>query len=246
MRILSKFKDYYDFPSFGYDTNDQVTYVRDFKVVQRKFDHRIDEMVKKNYPDHWYSKSPAIHEKDIHYLKGQHTEAHGNRAFLSIVPRYRNSLHMRYLFICDTCYPVWMADVARRWEQYEHQGMIFEKPVYVPTSYNAYEHTIAREAAKGKRIFEQRTAFIDAPAINTEFDCPVMLLDDNLSETILNPSLMMLGFDSLAIHDIYQEIEMFIGRKKDVVEDTLDNPSKIVAKGFDKKVSFRKRMPNEL
>ncbi len=218
MRILSSFKDYYDFPPFGYDTNDALVYER--KAEEIAMDN--------NY--HLQQGRIYVHEKDMEEAKDYIVS--GRRQYTDM-ERY-------YLFICDRCFILYMP-WQKILEGYEHNRAQLYRPVKCLTTLNGLPETKKRWNTTKYTDFDNIEITTEIPKLNSILDCPVLLAKPHNSGMTVykNVSLRDLGFDVMTVEQVYQEIEMFLGRKKDIVVNTLSDKERETAKGFDVEKSFR-------
>jgi hypothetical protein len=235
MRIISNYRDYYDFPNFGYDTDNRIVYERTISEEYIPNDQRF-------YPPETYNTGPqwrqqGLKRKDFHYVGEDESTA----------PKFgfRHYLRPHFLFICDKCYVVYIYDKSQIVEAYDHNKATVMRPVKIPTTFNAFEATIAYHKQSHWHSSDISARLIEnMPPLNSELGSPVILVkggqkDDDTMTIIKNPSLMALGFNLMSIEEIYQEIETFVGKSKDIPAPVVPDKEKVEAKGFDKKTSFR-------
>lgn len=214
MKIISNFKDYYDYLQGVYGIDEKVVYERTCKAW--KGDWNIN---KSKYENLRWEKEPLHRPPHVEFPYDIDYEP-------SVGVSVRKPKLEKYkLAICGTIYVVWaycgkyyIGEAGRK--ALEDSGITVEGSQYL--------------WAKRKTIDAIKTDQ------NEKENCPVILLTEQTEQAnILNVRLTDFGINQvISPHDMYVMISNFITREKPVV-DTRTNVEKIEGKGFDKKTSFR-------
>lgn len=229
MRITSNFTDQYDYclPT-GHDTDREIVYSRMMEITVDStpiYKHLL-ELV--NYQTDYRAwivddETPKNHK----YTK---LSAQLVSAFLAI----NGKTFIFYYYSDDYFY-----------DTYPHNKEELLKPVKINTTFNAYPETVRKYR---ERDYWQRcditARYVGETELNAYYDAPIVLVtrvSDDMVRVYKNPSLRSLGFNLMDDIQVYQEISMFLGAKKDGITPLVPDPDKVETKGFDKKISFRKR-----
>lgn len=220
MKIISNFKDYYDYLQGVYGIDEKAVYERvcmqysDGGTYNKKLRRYIKGEVKwRKCPLHVPSHVQFPYETDFELIAG------------AGVYVKKGKLEKYKLAICGTIYVVWaycgkyyIGESGKK--TLEDAGVNIEERQYLFGE---------KESIDGKKTDQ-----------NEKENCPVILLTETTEEArILNVRLTDFGINQMiSPHDMYVMISNFITREKPVV-DTRTNVQKIEGKGFDNKTSFR-------
>jgi len=213
MKIISNFKDYYDYLQGVYGIDEKVVYERLCKAWLGDWN-----IAKSKYENLGWKKQPLYRPNHLEFP--YETDFEPSVGVSVAKPK----LEKHKLAICGTIYVVWVycgkyyiGEAGKK--ILEDAGIKIEERQYLSGQ---------RETIDGRKTDE-----------NEKENCPVILLSDLEQASILNIRLTDFGINQvISPHDMYMMISNFITREKPVV-DTRTNVQKIEGKGFDKKTSFR-------
>lgn len=232
MRIISKFKDYYDYVGgMYYDTDDKVIYNRD-KITEPSTQHRKYNIIDKHFI--------AIPDRD-------RLDFTVDRNWNKPIKRGIGNLYMKTLLVCGIAYPLYCIhksnNLYNEYKLLDDEGIEFINQCW----------TVNIDSLTSKK----HQALIELSRL---INSPVFIFKDQrnhgnnyfrIEHTIEMevPNLRKLGFNKIKRAEIlYQELEYFIGSILPGKPDSLPIPSipftdkdKILNAGFDLKQSFRHR-----
>jgi len=235
MKIISQFKDFYDFVVT--ETDNRKVFVRATKdVVFTK------EEQKKN-PSRTIL-SPIPREK-VSQLDRRDYIAHFDHGHVSVVA-FCNKLHtyLQYKNLIYWRYEDIPADVLKDLEPYGRSRWETSDEDY--EKYSWY-HNPLKDILRYKKIDWVRDRHTKEPyetKLNKAFNAPVLIVKDGtLDHITLNPRLTDIGFNRiLTPTEAYQDIYNWIPYNEPEVPSSPTDLSRYEAKGFDKKTSFRPKM----
>lgn len=221
MRILSKFKDYYDFAQPYYDGGqNSVTFIRE----QKTYEKDVDKFLVKDF-------------SGDQRISWKHPQAYID--FPEVEEALGVSTHVEQYFIAIADQLVSFHKITP--DSHRHEDFYFSTErgvrVFKINRYRSNKHTIPEilKTSDYKKVVE----------LQQEFGSPIILIrfDSNKKIKIeVNPSLMEYKINHLLgdSKQIYQEIEMWLtNHNNKVVESNITDKEKIVSHGFDKRTSFR-------
>ncbi len=223
MRIISKFKDYYDWVVF--ETDNRKIFYRDTKELV--FDKNIFEINPANY-----ILSPVSKNKLICQIRG----VEDIPGTISICINFCDQIFWG-IYIEESSKYFWEYSKIPNLKKYER---IFEKDPYflftdIPWAYkklgiqlNAHFPNDFSNADKGKN------------QINDVLNCPIIL--ETPDKIILNPNLSALDFSLISPSEAYQMIYNFIELKELEMPSNPMDQNRFETKGFNKMTSFRPKM----
>ena len=222
MRILSKFKDYYDFAQPYYDGGqNSVTFVRE----QKSYEKDVNTFLVKDFSGDqrisWRHPQAYIDFPEVEEALGGST--HAEQYFIAIADQ---------LVSFHKITPDFQADAEDFYFSTERGVKVF-----TINRYRSNKHTIPEilKTSDYKKVVE----------LQQEFGSPIILIhfgSNKKIKIVVNPNLMEYKINHLLgdSKQIYQEIEMWLtNHNNKVVESNITDKEKIVSHGFDKKTSFR-------
>lgn len=222
MRILSKFKDYYDFAQPYYDGGQNaVTFVREKKFYEKDFDEFLIKDFSANDRISWNLSQQYFDFPEINEAWTRHV----------LISQY-------YIAIADqlvSFHKITPDDFRRENYFYSTERGV---DTYLINKYRLNKRTIPEilKTSDYKKIVE----------LQQEYQTPIVLVSLDFSNKKIkieaNPSLMEYKINHLLgdSKQIYQEIEMWLTNNNNKpIESTITDKEKIVSHGFDKKTSFR-------
>lgn len=222
MRILSKFKDYYDFAQPYYDGGENsVTFIRE----QKSYEKDVNTFLVKDFSGDqrisWRHPQAYIDFPEVEEALGGST--HAEQYFIAIADQ---------LVSFHKITPDFQADAEDFYFSTERGVKVF-----TINRYRSNKHTIPEilKTSDYKKVVE----------LQQEFGSPIILIHFGSNKKIkieVNPNLMEYKINHLLgdSKQIYQEIEMWLtNHNNKVVESNITDKEKIVSHGFDKKTSFR-------
>jgi hypothetical protein len=221
VRILSKFKDYYDFAQPYYDGGENsVTFIRE----QKTYEKDVDKFLVKDF-------------SGDQRIAWKHPQAYVD--FPEVEEALGGSTHAEQYFIAIADQLVSFHKITLDSHRYEDFYFSTERGVKVfkINRYRSNKNTIPEilKTSDYKKVVE----------LQQEFDSPIILIhfgSNKKIKIVVNPSLMEYKINHLLgdSKQIYQEIEMWLtNHNNKVVESSITDKEKIVSHGFDKKTSFR-------
>jgi hypothetical protein len=236
MRILSKFKDFYDYVVF--ETDNRKVYVRDTKnvvfnesninetsvlcpITHNEFRNKYKGYI---YNEKWLNKEPkwfigcvGFCDKIRYYFQ------------------HENVIYWNYEDIPDEL----IKEISPRskWGKYELKN--YERYSWFR---NPFSDMLAYKELGW--VIDRHTKEPIKSDLNTLFNCPVVLIaSTDLQKVILNPKLNDMGFNKIiSPTEAYQDIYNWIPYNEPEVPSSPNDMSRYEAKGFDKKTSFRPNM----
>lgn len=221
MRILSKFKDYYDFAQPYYDGGENtVTFIREQKTYEKDLDKFLVKDFSANQRIAW-----------------KHPQAYVD--FPEIEEAFGGSIYAEQYFIAVVDQLVSFHKITLDPNQPEDFYFSTERGVKVLkiNRYRSNKNTIPEilKTSDYKKVVE----------LQHEFGSPIILIrfvSNKKIKIVVNPILMEYKINHLLgdSKQIYQEIEMWLTNYNNkIVESNITDKEKIVSHGFDKKTSFR-------
>jgi hypothetical protein len=234
MRILSPFKDYYDYVVSQPDN--KKVFVRDTKEVV------YSEGEYKQSPEKYFL-SPVPHNKLYSRLNHNNTESFEG-GFVSVLAycdklhyflQYNNLIYWHYEDIPEevlkkiTPRGKWWAWNIEHYEKYSWG----KSPLRDVLHYKKISWVVDRKTKEPIKT-----------DLNKTFGTPLVFVrTPNYLNVVLNPKLTDIGFNKvLSPTETYQDIYNWIPYKEPEVPSSPDDMSRYEAKGFDKKTSFRPNM----
>lgn len=236
MRIISKFKDYYD-GGLAYGQDDSVVYVRLTEDLQR-----VNQWDSKKYSEMWER------TKDAPYI---------GRTFPNIYvkPEHRPVEHWStktseagYIAFCGKIYPYYKMLVKNP----DPKALYGERSMWVNSFDKRFDEYVFltkrwRADASDKHYetyaewFSDNSGYED-PGLNLFFNSPVVIQSNGV-DLIVNPCLKNYDFQKVIDpFTAFQEISMFVGgvlTNNPTPPDTQSDKAKVVSHGFDPKYGFR-------
>ena len=224
MRIISQFKDYYDsVQKMGFSVND-ITWIRQRKDVTKEIKNNLLNM---------------LHIETTFNTKNTNDQTIN---LYTVYDKNHNPYRPILFFIAGKCYPFFKGiNIGKPDDRYSSYKELSEKVNKLCLFYVDFltEKYVKNIFSLRNRIFKvEPWLYIDSPIFIVE------LISNNHVEITINPQLSEYQFQNiLNPYSIFQEIEMFLGNSL-IKENTIPEiPDfyKIQEKGFDNKISFRKR-----
>jgi hypothetical protein len=222
MKIISKFKDYYDFVA-GHDDDSVVTYERTtLKAIHQIGYDQLNDLTKRNhfvlndfrfdYPFHLKSSSYMWNKKRKKYINiNEFGEFH--RIY------FCNKI---YLFFITKSNQI-ITDLTEF------------KEFVNPNESNSFSYSTITNFNKDS-LFD-----VFETDLNKKFNSPIIWINND-NEVVLNPKLSDLNFiNYFSAIDCYQSIYNWLSENKPQVEipSSPNDMYRYESKGFDKKTSFR-------
>lgn len=236
MRILSPFKDYYDFVVS--EPDNKKVYIRETKNVV------FEESVYNEFKDRTIL-SPVPYDDITRHGRGDHTEMFDN-GFISILA-YCDKLHyfLQYNRLIYWDFKDIPEDVAKkiapkrsRWEKWKdidnYDNWIWGRTPLKDIFYHE----------KIDWVRDRHTKEPIKTNLNKKFGSPLVFFKTpSFRDIVLNPKLVDIGFNKvLSPTETYQDIYNWIPYNEPEVPSSPNDMSRYEAKGFDKKTSFRPNM----
>jgi len=210
MRIISKHKDYYDYLGQIYGIDNKIVYYR-----------------KSFTADHINS----FHRDDVYY------------------PNEKNKLNVNvtlsrfFVWFCDKMYPA--VEVSYTVEHKNQLGNPIQG--YTDYSYTFYDFEELKSKWKNninwkswdEDNYEEHFKVQSNRKLNTEFNSPQIV---TVSSNKIDIDVILKDYDFQKImtpEQAFQKVSMFVGAKPDPPQQIPTDMHRFVAKGFDKKTSFR-------
>ncbi len=224
MKIISNFKDYFDYLQGVYGVDEKVIYERTpYSKVDSKGNWIKTPVFKPSY-------------KDNENISKRNTKREAHIIAICGV--------MYHVFILNRGKSFYFGLNSKEYKEGKYKHITskldketfkwFEEEIYsVSGSHGFGYHGIGKE----------NKFHLKETDLNEKENCPVLLLSSNrskLSVVAKNIKLSDFGISQIiSPHDVYVMISNFLSREVPVVDKRTDI-QKIVGKGFDKKTSFRK------
>lgn len=237
MRIISKFKDYYD-GGLAYGQDDSVVYVRLTEELQR-----VTEWDSKKFPE-MYERT-----KNAPYI---------GRPFPNVYVRPEHRPHERWytnskgrsghIAFCGKIYPYYQVAIRNP----DSKAGLGQEDILVDCYDKRFDEYVTISKRWGRNddgkdydSFAEWTAansgYEDA-SLNLFFNCPVVAYL-GYGDMILNPCLKDFNFQKVVDpFTAFQEISMFVGgvlTNNPTPPDTQPDKAKVISHGFDPKYGFR-------
>jgi hypothetical protein len=216
MKIVSSFKDYYDFAA-GYDTDPRKVFVRQKQITNyNTFKEQSDEKG-------WVAS-----------IINQHTSLTQNyyKGLVIFCNNFYDYFYDANTNIYYTQYQSIPAAVVEDFNSYKNSYSKLK--VFFFNSIDIEQH---KRTAWGdhRQVFENASKIIGAPILYTQIN------KDFTEEYIINGCLNDIKFGAIKLpHEAYQELYNWIEFKEPETDTSPENMSRFESKGFDKKTSFRK------
>lgn len=235
MRILTPYKDFYDYVVT--ETDNRKVYVRETKeVVYSELEH-------KKAPERTIL-SPHTYEKIAGMkVKGFHQFEKGYVGVLAFCDRlrsflvYDNLIYWHYEDVPEEVIKNLQKSVKTRWRWDSYNDDSYEK--------YSWGRDPLKDILRYKKIdwvMDRHTKEPLKTSLNNIFNCPVIKYS-GVRNITLNPKLNELGFNkAITPTEAYQDIYNWIPYNEPEVPKSPDDMSRYEAKGFDKKTSFRPNM----
>lgn len=220
MRIISNFKDYYDYVQNIYGIDHSITFNRINKKV----------LFKTKLPKYFYNtfeEDYTINKKNnqkIYFFDGINKQD---------IVHIKETI--RYLILCDKIYRI-KNIIETDYKNKQTKYVQFQDSEdYVVTKYNLDDHKLLYQFAKEQKCV--CAVLYGFEIMETTNGC------DEFFKIELNPNLGSLNLIQLmSPEEVYQKIEQYLINQKTNEEIiSVDNNTKIIQAGFDLKTSFRKR-----
>lgn len=235
MRILSPFKDFYDYVVS--EPDNKKFYLRETKdVVFNEDDHKKNPERTILSPIS-YEKLKETRMKFLHpFDKGYFSVVAFCGKFRSYLI-YENVLYWHYEDIPEKIIKKLQNQDNGRWESYKSEE--YER--------YGWGQNPLRDMLRYKKIgwvMDKHTKEPMNTNLNKIFDCPVLIINNaSVRNIVLNPKLNELSFNkTITPTEAYQDIYNWIPYNEPEVPKSPDDMSRYEAKGFDKKTSFRPNM----
>jgi hypothetical protein len=241
MRILSPYKDFYDYVVI--ETDNRKVYNRETKdVVFTELEHN-------KAPERTFL-SPLTYDKiDQMRVKGFHafgkgiTFGKGHIGVLAFCDRLRSFLiyddiiYWHYEDIPEEIVKTLRKSVESRWSRWDKVDKSYEKSVWGRDPLKDILHF-----KKIDWVLDRHTKEPIKTNLNKIFDTPVLRYS-GVRNITLNPKLNEMGFNkAITPTEAYQDIYNWIPYNEPEVPKSPDDMNRYEAKGFDKKTSFRPNM----
>lgn len=234
MRIISNFKDYYDWVVF--ETDNRKIYNRTTQEVMFRRDHYKS-----------LSKNEIFFDIDFHSMP--------INEYIIYQTHTMSGMHLILLHVCNNIYVGFDNSFHKNYNGYDFPAWEFSK-IHADDV-----KTLERDKKKhpwyyersmwNKRRWDGKTLglLMDGNKTNPQpmqskvnkiFNCPIVLQKQN--RFTINPSLSDLGFKLVAPERMYQDIYNFIEYKEPIMPNNPNDMARYEAKGFDKKSSFRPKI----
>lgn len=243
MRIISKFRDYYDVIQ-GHGADSRLVMVREERLVTDK-DAGYKQILNYYAPVLRERVESSYDRSDLRYY------ANYDRYYNPIKDWWRLQVGFKIVVFCGKPYPVFITERESKREAFkkdirfiydlqelnalvkEHEGNdLFERPSKWRArswALEAYEHAMSKSWAD----------------VATEYKAPIMLVQSKHLLTIY-PELKKIQFyKKMEPWQAYQELSMFMGNiaSPDNTPVTVSDKDRAAQHGFDMKYGFRKRPP---
>lgn len=215
MRILSNFKDYYDYIAGRYGIDQSIIY------------ERVGETRSSQYDETWsktgiYKPNFVLYPYDPKFFPAP------------LMPDYstekRDQVYSYFIAICGILYCV-----------YRHNGKFYYGDEVMQVIPKQIYKSKWRKYAFETKHYNNSEFHLTKTDFNNKENCPVLLLNENRTVAMAkNIRLADFGIGScLPADKAYLQISQFITREKPI-KDNRTNIEKILGHGFDKITSFRK------
>lgn len=226
MKIISKFKDYYDFIA-GYDTDPRKVFVREmlfpgfsFKHEKYSFSHRIFDVLK-HYQELKQKNTTLYYPPTIFFLGA--------------------------VMFCDEIYP-YIYNLATKEYIYDYEKIPLNILEHFKEEIKKHFYIVDKETRKNNRwkwLYGERDTIekINKMKLNTSFGAPIVftrLKDDLHPEYVINGNLSEISFgQAKSPQDAFTELYNWIPYNEPEMPSSPDDMQRFTGQGFDKKTSFR-------
>lgn len=216
MKIISKFKDYYDFVA-GHDTDPRKVYVREMKVVDYTFQGEKPNIL-------------SLHESPTY--GNMYNFFMGEVWFCDQRYPYLQDVRLKLMYWDYEAIP-------------ERTKDLWEKVNSGSRRYDLTDHWGIKLSKKHKRYHWRYSSYLSDKEkdLNTKFNAPVIfsyIWDKRNVETVINGRLADVNFAAVkSPQDAFTEIYNWIPYIEPEMPSDPTDMSRFVNKGFDKKTSFR-------
>lgn len=235
MKILSPFKDFYDYVVI--ESDNRKVYERETKeVVYTELEHKKspERTILSLYSwDKMRREIPKqVEPIDKGYLS---VICFCNRMRMYLV--YDGVLYWHYEDIPEEVIKILQKSVKSRWSSYEDESYI---------KYSWFRSSL-KDMLRFKKldwVKNIKTDEIIETKLNEIFNCPVLMINNaSMRNIVLNPKLSEIGFNKVITPtEAYQDIYNWIPYHEPQPNNSPTDMSRYEAKGFDKKTSFRPNM----
>ena len=221
MRILSKFKDYYDFVVS--EPDNKKMFIRETTVFQPENSRKL----KSNYGNTMQLDSKKIELGFLSLL------AFCDKLYQYF--QYENVIYWNYEDIPENVIKA-ITPKSKWWGRDNYENSYW--------GWGRNEFNDMLHYKKLGWIVDRHSKEPIKSKLNKEFDTPIVFINNpNYTTITLNPKLTDLGFNKiLSPTEAYQDIYNWIPYKEPETPSSPDDMGRYEAKGFDKKSSFRPNM----
>lgn len=224
MKIICKFKDYYDF-AVGYDTDPRKIYIREKTILGK------NELIGVNKYKLLYFCDGNL-QTVVYEMDRKNTR--------------RGQYYVGCVYFCDIKYP-YLFDQSRNTFYYQFE----EIPLKIIAEFESLHEYYWRDKLQEYFLFERRWSrkgyvyreISSACNYNKLAGSPVLyswLNENGEEEFVMNGRLSDIKFAAFkSPQEAYQELYNWIEFKEPITDTAPENMDRFASKGFDKKTSFR-------